>query len=332
MKEALFYKKIFGKKVSCELCPRHCIILDGKFGFCRARKNIGGKLFSMVYGKPASVHVDPIEKKPLFHFLPGSSSLSLGTTGCNFACDNCQNYEISQAEFSDYNEEEIPAEKIVALAKENMCKSISFTYNEPTIFFEYMLDIAKLARKEKIKNVIVSNGYIEKKPLSALSKYIDAANIDLKGDAGFYKRVCKAEEAPVLETLKALKKAGVWLELTNLLITGMNDSEKDIEKLCIWIEKNLGRSVPLHFSRFFPVYKMLDVKVTPESSLERAYSIAKRHLDFVYTGNIMNGHEDTSCMKCGRAVVRRSGFFVEENQIEKGKCRFCKTKIPGVWE
>jgi pyruvate formate lyase activating enzyme len=332
MKEALFYKKIPGKKVSCALCPRRCTISPGMFGFCRARKNISGTLFSMVYGKPASIHVDPIEKKPLFHFLPGTGSLSLGTTGCNLSCANCQNYEISQADFSDENEEMVYPKRIIELAKENLCKSISFTYNEPTVFFEYMLDIAKLAKKEGIKTVMVSNGYIEQKPLVELAKFLDAANIDLKGDSLFYRKICGGEAGPVLDALKTLKSKGVWIEITNLLIPGFNDSEKDIEKLCIWIENNLGKDVPLHFSRFFPIHKMLDAKVTPEQSVEKAYLIARKHIQFVYTGNIERGHESTFCHKCGKEVVKRKGFFVEEKQIEEGKCSQCDSDIPGVWK
>ncbi|MEM3370489.1 MAG: AmmeMemoRadiSam system radical SAM enzyme [Candidatus Woesearchaeota archaeon] len=330
MREALFYRKLKGKKVECQLCPRKCVIGPGKLGFCKARRNIGGKLFSLVYGMPAALHVDPVEKKPLFHFLPGSTALSLGTTGCNFSCDNCQNFEISQSQPAEF--EEVSPERIVELAVEHSCKSIAFTYNEPTVFYEYMLDIALLAKKKGVRCIIVSNGFINEAPLKKILPIIDAANIDLKGDANFYRRVAKGELDPVLNSLKLLRNAGVWLEITNLLIPGYNDSEKDIEWLSSWIERNLGRDVPLHISRFFPMFRMADVPITPESRIEEAYMTAKKHLDFVYTGNLFNGREDTICPNCSNCLVGRSGYFIRENNIERGKCKFCRRKIPGVWD
>jgi pyruvate formate lyase activating enzyme len=333
MREALFYKKVEGEKVKCVLCPHNCLIADGKFGFCRARKNIGGELYSMVYGRPASVHVDPVEKKPLFHFLPGSTALSFGTTGCNFSCDNCQNFEISQSYPEESpNVEEVSPERIVELSLRYGCRSIAYTYNEPTVFYEYMLDTARIAKKRGIKNIMVSNGFINPLPLKKILPYLDAANIDLKGNEEFYRRVSKGELEPVFKAIKTIRKAGVWLELTNLLIPGFNDSEMNIEWLSSWIEDNLGREVPLHISRFFPMFRMSNVKITPESSIEKAYSIARKHLDFVYTGNLFSGREDTLCPSCGKVLVRRSGYFIEYNNIRGGKCAFCGRIISGVWD
>ncbi|MFH2027664.1 MAG: AmmeMemoRadiSam system radical SAM enzyme [Nanoarchaeota archaeon] len=330
MKEALYYQKQ-KSNVKCLLCPHSCIISNNKRGFCGVRENKDGKLYSLVYGKSCSTAVDPIEKKPLFHFMPGHSSFSISTVGCNFRCLHCQNFEISQAK--EIFGKDLTPEKIVDMAKGYGCKSISYTYTEPTIFYEYMVDTAKLAKKAGIKNVMVSNGYINEDPLKELCKLIDAANIDLKAmDAGFYKKVCSARLEPVLNSLKILKEKGVWLEITNLIIPTYNDKINKIRELCLWVRDNLGKDVPLHFSRFYPMYKLNDLSPTPEEILLRAKNIAgEAGLNYVYIGNLpTEDGENTHCPKCDGILVERMGFSVVENKIIHGKCN-CGESIAGVW-
>lgn len=333
MKEASWYKKLDGKNVKCILCPKNCIIPDGKFGFCGVRKNSNGRLYAISYEQPVSIHIDPIEKKPLFHFLPTSRSLSFGTVGCNLDCRWCQNWEISKARGSELKTKKYSPKKIVEIALKNKVESISYTYNEPTIFYEYLLDCAVLARDEGIRNVFVSNGFINKEPLNELCNHIDAANIDLKSfNREFYLKYCSAMLENVLESLKILKKRGIWLEVTNLIIPTLNDNFEEIEEMCKWIKDNLGRDVPLHFSRFFPMHKMLELYPTPEETLKRAQEIAKKYLDFVYIGNIPTEKgENTYCPKCKKLLVGRSGFGVIVNNIRNGKCGYCELKVPGVW-
>ena len=329
MKEALFYKKL-KNKVQCNLCPHNCVIEEEKTGKCGVRKNIEGKLFSLVYNKPVAIQVDPLTKKPLYHFLPGSKALSIGTVGCNLFCLNCQNYHISRANPEEYQVNEVSAEQIIKLAKENKCESIAFTYNEPIIFYEYMLDIAKLAKKNGIKNVIVSNGYINEGPLKELCKYIDAANIDLKAmDNKFYEKYCGARLSPVLNCLKILKKEKVYFEITNLIIPGANDKSKDIERLVKWISENLN-DIVLHFSRFFPMYKLEDVKETPIKTMEMAKKIGEKYLSYVYLGNINSG-SNTYCRKCNKLLIERKGYFVGRINIKNSKCTGCGEKIIGVF-
>lgn len=331
----MHYQKLKNSIIKCELCPRTCTINLGKAGLCGVRKNIKGKLYSLVYGRPCAMHVDPIEKKPFYHFLLGSRAYSIATSGCNFFCDFCQNWQISQKRDngleSEESEEIVSPEKVVELAKQSGCKSISYTYTEPTIFYEYMLDIAKLAKKAGLKNTVVSNGYINEKPLRELCKVIDAANIDLKGfSEEFYKQSCKATLAPVLKSLKTLKEEGVWLEITNLIIPGRNDSPEMIEKMSAWIAKELGKDTPLHLSAFHPDYKLTDASPTPRATLEKAHNIAKKHLDHVYLGNI-SGETNTFCGKCGEIVIRRGMMHVNENNLKDGCCQKCGKAISGVW-
>jgi len=335
LKEALFYKALKkSKDVQCKLCPRFCVIKNGERGSCGTRTNIDGKLYSLVYGKPCTLAIDPIEKKPFYHFLPGSKALSIATTGCNLHCLHCQNAQISQARFEDVPHLEASPESVVQQAKANGAKSISFTYTEPTVFYEYMLDIAKLAKKEKIKCNIVSNGYINPMPLKKLAPYIKAANIDLKGNALFYEKVSDARIEPVLETIKFLHDKGVWLELTYLVIPGYNDDIEEIKSTISWIKKNIGLEVPLHFSAFYPCYKMMNVPPTPPEFLIKARIIAKQQgLKFVYTGNIQDDEGSTTfCPWCNRAVIKRKSIFVTENNLKRGKCKFCKNPVPGVWQ
>jgi len=331
MKKALFYKKLKGKKVQCFLCYHHCTINEGMTGVCGVRKNINGELYSLVYAHPVSVNVDPIEKKPLFHFLPGSKALSYCTVGCNFKCDFCQNWSISQAQPKDITADEISAKEIVELALETGSRVIAHTYTEPTVFYEYAYDIAKLAHRKGLKNVFVTNGFMESKPLKKIARYLDAANIDLKSfDPAFYERVCKADLNKVLRCIKEYYDLGIWIELTNLIIPGLNDSTKPIKEMCEWVVKNLSPSVPLHFSAFHPCYKMMNKPSTPLSTLKKAKRVAeKTGLKHVYLGNVGVG-EDTYCPKCHELLIARTGYVVN-NFLNKGCCPKCGVALEGVF-
>jgi len=334
MKEALYYKKLKDNVVHCVLCPWYCVIKPGDIGNCGARKNIDGKLYSLVYGRPVSIAVDPIEKKPLYHFLPGSFSFSLGTFGCNLHCLHCQNYDISQQKADELSLKEVEPSEIIERAIENKCKSISYTYNEPSIVFEYVIEIARLARKEGIKNVMVTNGYINKEPLQELYPLIDAANIDLKAfDEDFYKKVCSVRLQPVLEAIKEIKKIGTWVELTNLLIPGYNDKKEQIEKLVKWVKENLGVKVPLHFSAFYPTYKLLDAPRTPPGTLLKAREVALKHgLKYVYLGNTnLKEAGNSYCPKCGKLLIERGWMEVHTNKVKNNSCPFCDEKIDGIF-
>ncbi len=332
MKEALYWKPSKGDSVRCELCPHNCIIKKDMTGICGARRNIDGRLFTLNYSKPVSIAVDPIEKKPLFHFLPGSSVLSLGTYGCNLSCDNCQNYDISMVR-DRQPRDEVPPEKIIELALTKKCQGIAYTYNEPTIFYEYMLDCARLAREKGLKNIIVSNGYINPEPLRELCKYIDAANIDIKSwNEDFYKTNCKATLGPVKEALKTLVENKVWVEVTTLVIPTLSDNINEIEEIAKWISEELGRDIPLHLSRFFPLYRLEHLPPTPEQTLVDARKAAVKHLNYVYAGNIrLKGAEDTICPICGRPIILRQGFMIKEKSLPENGCHFCKQKIAGVF-
>ena len=330
MKEALFYTKMAGQKARCVLCPRFCIVQDGKKGACGARSNRGGTLFSDVYGRPVSLHVDPIEKKPLFHFAPGTECLSFGTVGCNLTCSFCQNWEISHPEpqnGSGLEAGEMPPEKVVALAKEYKVPGIAYTYTEPTVFFEYALDVMRLAREEGLYNVWVSNGYTNPEPARKAAKYMDAVNVDLKGDGPFYKRLCGIpDEGPIKESLKIYKKAGVWIEVTTLLIPGHNHSESTISGLVSWVRENLGPETPFHFSRFYPHYRLTNVEPTPVKTIEEAARIAQGlGMHYVYAGNVYaHDRESTHCPKCGRKVIDRVGYQVSNVRTA---CPGCRTPI-----
>lgn len=334
MKEAMYYKKLKNKIVQCQLCPHFCAINPGERGRCHARENKNGKLISLVYSNLCSVALDPIEKKPLYHFLPGELALSIATAGCNLSCKHCQNWEISQSGPEEISSTDMPPKKIIEQAKKNNVKIISYTYTEPTIFYEYVLDTSKPAKEAKIKNTIVSNGFINPAPLKQLCKYIDGANIDLKSISDkFYKKICGARVQPILEALKILKKQRIWLEITNLLIPTLNDSEKDIKKLVSWVKKNLGEKVPLHFTAFYPCYKLMNLPSTSIETLKKARKIAlDAGLRYVYTGNIPDDEGDSSfCPKCGKLLIKRRLFSVMENNLQRGKCKYCKEKIDGVW-
>ena len=336
MFEAKYYIKNYKNKkelVQCNLCPRNCVIKEGEIGNCGVRKNIDGKLYSLVYGRAVSVAVDPIEKKPLFHFMPSTKILSWGTIGCNLHCKHCQNWTTSQAKAGEYPDSELMPKDLIKAAADANCKSIAATYNEPTVFYEYMLDTFKLAKKKNIKTVAVTNGFINEKPLKDLLPYLDAVNVDLKAfNDKFYKEISSASLEPVLNTLKIINKSKTWLEVTNLIIPTLNDNLNEIKKMCEWVKENLGSKVPLHFSAFYPCYRLDNLPLTSKDILVKASSIAKKvGLKYVYMGNVRaEDGETTFCPKCKKALIRREGFFVTENNIENSKCKYCEEKIDGV--
>ena len=334
-KEALFYRKLKNKFVKCFLCPKECVIPPGKYGFCRARKNINGTLYSMGYSRPCSVAVDPIEKKPFFHFLPGTMAFSIASAGCSLRCKFCQNWQISQFSPEQTKNYYLTPAQVVEYAIKYKCPSIAYTYSEPVNFYEYMLDTAKIAKEKGIKNVVHTAGFINPEPLEKLCKYLDAVNVDLKGfNEEYYRNVCGANLQTVLNSLKILKKHNIWIEITNLILPGYNDKEDEIRRMCEWIKNNLGENTPVHFSRFQPMYLMRHLPPTPVSTLEKAVKIAKEvGLKYVYIGNVPgSSYENTYCPRCGKILIRRIAFTVLENNIKNGRCKFCGEKIPGVWE
>jgi len=320
-------------RVRCELCPAYCELGDYQVGACRVRMNKGGRLYSLVYGKPCSVNVDPIEKKPFFHMLPATTAFSVATAGCTLSCKFCQNWQISQARPEETDNSELPPEKLVELARGQGCRTIAYTYTEPTVFYEYMFDTARLARAAGIKNTMHTCGYINPAPLKGLTPYIDAANVDLKSmDASFYEDVCGGKLAPVLAALKIMRQEGLWIEVTNLVIPSLNDSPDNIARLAGWVAKELGPDTPVHFSRFFPLYKLTNLPPTPPDTLTRAREIGFREgLRFVYVGNISHEGESTFCPKCNKMIIERQGYFVRQMRVEGGRCGFCGEKIPGIW-
>jgi len=334
LKLADYFIELGGKAVQCRLCPNRCTLSDGQTGLCRARQNIDGKLYSLVYGKIASAHNDPIEKKPLFHFLPGTMSYSIATAGCNMTCNFCQNWSLSQKGPDEVKSRDMTPGQVVDEAMAAGAKSIAYTYTEPTIFFEFMRDTAKLAHEKGLKNIMHSNGYINPEPLAELIAYLDAANIDLKGmSAKFYAEyTTSGQPDAVKETLITLKQNGVWLEVTNLLIPGGNDSEADMRELAKWIKDNLGSDTPLHFSRFYPTYKLENLIPTPKETLLRAYDIAiDEGLKYVYIGNIETDNGATTFCPDGSIGIKRIGYFIAENNLIGGKCKN-NEEIAGVWQ
>jgi pyruvate formate lyase activating enzyme len=335
VREASFYEKVGENKVRCRLCRHLCLITDGKRGICGVRENHGGVLYTLVYGKPCSWHVDPIEKKPLFHFFPGSKAFSIATVGCNFRCRHCQNHEISQL---PRDEKKIAGfamtpEEVVEQARREGCRSISYTYTEPTIFYEYAFDIARLAKEAGLANTFVTNGYIEAEPLAAIRPHLDGANIDLKGfSPAFYRKVCGAKLEGVLTSIKEFKALGIWIELTTLIIPGYNDTEEELGQIAAFIAHEVGPETPWHVSAFYPTYRLTDAFCTPAERLTKAREIGLGNgLRYVYTGNIpgLEG-EDTCCHNCGKPVIRRRGFVVGEYSIKDGACLFCGARMDGV--
>lgn len=327
MKEALFYKKLKDNIVQCTLCPHFCTIKPGERGNCHVRENQDGKLYSLVYGKAIATAVDPIEKKPLFHFMPGTFSYSIATVGCNFHCEFCQNSDISQP--GEIYGKDLKPEEIVEAAIENDCQSISYTYTEPTIFYEYAFDTAKLARKKGLKNNFVTNGFIAPEPLKEISPYLDAANIDLKSfNDEFYKKIIGARLQPVLDSIKLYNKLGIHLEITTLVIPGKNDSDNELTKIAEFIA-SIDKNIPWHVSRFHPTYKMLNASITPEKTLIKAIKLGKKAgLKYIYAGNLPgNDYESTYCPKCNAKLIDRLGYHISEINIKDKKCIYCGEEI-----
>jgi pyruvate formate lyase activating enzyme len=332
-REAMFYSKT-SDGVQCEKCPHACFLAPNETGFCRNRLNYNGKLYTIAYGNPCAVHIDPVEKKPLFHFLPATRAFSIAVAGCNLRCLNCQNWEISQFSPKETTNVDLPPEKVVEQCGENHCESIAYTYSEPTTFYEYAFDTAVIARKAGIKNIWKSSGYINETPLRRLCRVLDAANIDLKGfDNDVYLKLNGVRLEPVLRTLKIFKEENVWLEITNLVVPTWTDNLDTIKKMCEWLAKNGLADSPLHFSRFTPLYKLNQLPLTPVSTLDKAREIAVgAGLRYVYIGNVP-GHtaENTFCPKCHKIIIERKGFSILNNFIVKNHCKFCGEIIPGVW-
>jgi pyruvate formate lyase activating enzyme len=333
-REAMFYEKLDKDTIQCRLCPRNCVLKNGMRGFCRAREPENGIHYSLTYGNPTAVHVDPIEKKPLFHFLPDTTAFSIATAGCNFRCKYCQNWEISQSPPEETFNYRLMPEDVVKKAMRYDSPTIAYTYTEPSVFYEYMLDTAKIARARGIKNIYHSNGSLNQKPLEELMRYLDGANIDLKGfEQEFYSEICEGYLDTVLNTIKTLKKNGVHVELTNLIVPSLNDDLNTIRRMCIWIKEEAGKDTPVHFSRFYPTFKLRNLVPTPVKTLEKARETALNEgLEYVFIGNVP-GHEaeSTYCPNDKKVLIRRAGYRILENNVVNGKCRFCGLNIPGVW-
>jgi len=328
MREAKFYQKLEGNKVRCDLCHHQCIISPGKRGICKVRENKDGVLYSLVYGKLVANNVDPIEKKPLFHFYPGSTAYSVATVGCNFHCLHCQNWRISQLE-SGIVGKEVPPETVVKNAINSRCQSIAHTYTEPTIFFEYAYDIAKIAHEKGLKNLFITNGYISEEALREISSYLDAANIDLKSMSnGFYRKVCGAKLQPVLDNIKLYHDLGIWIEVTTLIIPGYNDDTEELKSIAEFIRK-VDASIPWHVTGFYPSYKLNDISPTSAETLRNAVEVGKKAgLEYVYQGNINQG-ENTYCPQCGKLLVKRDGFSATVDNVKNGDCPYCGKHIAG---
>lgn len=332
--EARFYKKLEDREIECELCPRACRLGDKERGYCGVRENSGGTYYTLVYGKACSLNVDPIEKKPLFHFLPGQSALSIATAGCNVNCKFCQNWEISQVRPEQIRHIDLPPASVAINAKKYNCPIIAYTYSEPVIFFEYMVDTSKEALKKNIRNVVITGGHISQEPLQELMGVVDAIKVDLKAfSQEFYTKYVRGELKPVLEAIKTIAKSDVWLEIVYLVIPALNDSNDEIRQLSRWLKTEIGQDIPIHFSRFHPMYLMKNLPPTPLSTLVRIRDTAKEEgLHYVYIGNVP-GHtaENTFCPKCQNIVIQRRGYEIKKIEIVKGQCNFCRNPIPGIW-
>ncbi len=332
--EVMFYKKLPENKIECGICPRRCKIAPLERGYCGNKENRGGKYYTLVYGAVCAAHVDPIEKKPLFHYLPGSPAFSIATAGCNFECRFCQNWQIAQYRPEQVRNESMPPERVVELARITGSKTIAYTYSEPVVFHKFMYDTARLARSEGIGSVMISNGYILPEPMEKLCEVLTGVKIDLKAfTERFYRNTCSGELKPVLETLKLLKRLKMWTEIVVLIVPTLNDGKEEIQQMCRWILDNLGPDVPVHFSRFYPSYKIKNLPPTPLQTLEMAHRIAKETgLHYVYLGNVW-GHpaENSYCPKCHKIIIRRVGYKVAAVEIQDGKCNFCGSPIAGVW-
>jgi pyruvate formate lyase activating enzyme len=332
--EGLFYRHLEGQSVQCLICPNRCVLHPGDRSVCRSRVNHGGKLYSLAYGNPCAVHIDPVEKKPLYHFMPGSRVFSLATTGCNFRCLNCQNWEISQARPEDVRSQDLFPEAAVARATTANARAIAYTYAEAITFYEFMSDIARQARARGLANLLVSNGYINPEPLELLCDQLDGANINLKSFSNAtYRKLNGGTLQPVLECLKTLHRRAVHFEITTLVVPGYVDDAIMIREMCAWIRETLGRDHPLHFNRFFPRYKLDRLPATPIATLERFRQIAlEEGLHYVYIGNVpLHEANHTYCHACGRMLIERAGYHIPTYELRGDQCRFCDQKIPGIW-
>ncbi len=333
-KEASYWEKRGGSSVQCGLCPRRCILKPGSTGVCRVRQNRDGTLFTNGYGNPCAIHVDPVEKKPLYHMTPGEKVYSVAIAGCNMRCKNCQNYTISQQNPLNTRNYTLPPEEAVDNAVNKGCSAIAYTYSEPSVWFEYMYDTAKAAKKRGLKNIWVTCGYINRQPLMDLSEYMDAANIDIKSfDDSVYGRLNAGRLQPVLDTVKRAHSQGIWVELTNLIVPEWTDDINTIRKMCVWIREEIGEGTPLHFARFHPAFKLEHLFPTPKELLEKANETAKDEgLSYVYIGNTPGVDTNTYCPECGQVLIRRRGYIIKEVNIQNSKCSKCGHTISGLWE
>jgi pyruvate formate lyase activating enzyme len=332
--EARFYKKLANRKIQCQLCPRGCTVGDRERGYCGVRENRSGTYYTLVHSRVCAAHVDPIEKKPLFHYLPGTQAFSVATAGCNVNCKFCQNWDISQSRPEQVPADYAPPQRLAALAAQANCPTIAYTYSEPVVFSEFLMDVADAAHRQGIRSVVVSNGYMQEDALRQAYGKMDAVKIDLKSFSdGFYRNVVSGELKPVLDTLVTLRRMNKWTEIVYLTIPTLNESSEEIRGLAQWIKVNLGPDVPLHFTQFHPEYLLKNLPITPVATLERARAIALAEgLHYVYIGNVP-GHpaENTYCPQCKRAVIERFGMEVRHNYLHRGACPYCKQPIPGVW-
>ncbi|UCG61099.1 MAG: AmmeMemoRadiSam system radical SAM enzyme [Candidatus Zixiibacteriota bacterium] len=332
--EARYYKKREGGGVECGICPRHCYVTDLERGYCGVRENRGDIYYTLVYGLACSLNVDPIEKKPLYHFLPRTTALSMATAGCNVNCKFCQNWEISQVRPEQLNNLELPPRALVDICRQRNVPTIAYTYSEPVIFYEYMYDTAELGHKHDIRSVMITGGYIEEKPLADLLPHLDAVKVDLKAiREQYYKDVVDGELQPVLDRLVQIKESGVWLEIVYLVVPTLNDTDAEFRELAQWIKTNLGADTPVHFSRFFPQYLLKNLPPTPENTLQNAHDICQAEgLEFVYLGNL-RGHqaESTYCPKCSKMLIGRRGYTIFEYNLDGNLCKFCGREIPGLF-
>jgi pyruvate formate lyase activating enzyme len=332
--EAKFYLKLEHRKIKCELCPRECTVGEGKRGSCGVRENRGGLFYSLVHSRVCAAHIDPVEKKPIFHYLPGTIAFSLATAGCNVHCKFCQNWEISQSRPEELSAEYMPPRRVAELARQNGCPTIAFTYSEPVVFSEYLMDTADAGHEAGIRSIVVSNGFIGQTALKAAYGKMDAVKIDLKSfSESYYRDVVKGRLKPVLDSLVTLRELGKWTEIVYLVAPTLNDSDREFRSLAQWIKANLGADVPLHFTQFHPEYLLKNLPVTPVPTLERAKAIADAEgLHYVYIGNVP-GHpaQNTYCPQCKRLLVGRVGFTAGQMLIREGSCPFCRQPIPGIW-
>jgi len=334
VRKAKFYERLPNKKVRCLLCPRKCEVGDAERGFCGVRENHGGEYYTLVHGRAASVNIDPIEKKPFFHFTPGQWIFSFATAGCNLACKNCQNWQLSQSTAEQVRSIDLPPASLVELTKRNHLSLIAATYTEPVVFSEYVLDTAREGNRQGVRTLAVTAGYIQRKPLIEMCNELAAIKVDLKSMRDrFYHDNCAGTLKPVLAAIEFIKSRGVWLEIVYLAIPTLNDSEREIRDLARWVRTNVGRDVPLHFSRFYPTYRLKNLPHTPYETLDRCYQIARAEgLHYVYVGNVPDHTaQNTVCPRCGKIVIGRRVYEITQNNLKAGKCKFCGTAVPGVW-